>query len=286
MFISAVLNPMDVVKVRLQTQNQLSLKSQGGMYHADAEYTGFRQALVKIWRQEGFARGLMKGFTPSMLREASYSSLRMGLYDQCKALVAPNAKDKDEFTLLQKIAAGMLSGAIGASIANPTDLIKIRFQRATPENPHGYKHTAHAFSSIYTNEGFFTGLYKGVLPTVARGMTLTGSQLASYDHTKRMLLHTGYFQDSPSTHLLASFVSGLVTTTACNPFDVVKTRIMTDSDKMYRGPFDCFVKTVRHEGPLALMKGWVPNYCRLGPHFLVSIPLMELIRKSMGADSM
>jgi hypothetical protein len=29
-------------------------------------------------------------------------------------------------TLLQKIAAGMATGAIGISIANPTDLVKVR----------------------------------------------------------------------------------------------------------------------------------------------------------------
>ena len=31
-------------------------------------------------------------------------------------------------SLLQKIAAGMATGAIGISIANPTDLVKVRMQ--------------------------------------------------------------------------------------------------------------------------------------------------------------
>jgi hypothetical protein len=38
--------------------------------------------------------------TPSLMREASYSSLRMGLYDVMKGIVAPNAKTKDDFTLV------------------------------------------------------------------------------------------------------------------------------------------------------------------------------------------
>jgi hypothetical protein len=33
------------------------------------------------------------------------------------------------------------------------------------------------------------------------------------------------------------------------------------------------------------MKGWVPNYLRLGPHFVISLPLLEALRKLFGADS-
>lgn len=48
----------------------------------------------------------MKGITASMLREATYSSVRMGFYDPVKNFLAPNANSKDDFTLLQKIMAG------------------------------------------------------------------------------------------------------------------------------------------------------------------------------------
>ena len=34
------------------------------------------------------------------------------------------------------------------------------------------------------------------------------------------------------------------------------------------------------------VKGWVPNYLRLGPHFIVSLPLAEFIRVKLGAESM
>lgn len=59
-----------------------------------------------------------------MLRELSYSSMRMGLYDPIKKFMAPNA-GKDDFTLAQKIAAGATSGAIGSALVNPTDLVKV-----------------------------------------------------------------------------------------------------------------------------------------------------------------
>jgi hypothetical protein len=280
---SAILNPMDVIKVRLQTQNQLQAKVGKGMY-GDAAYKGFSHAGMRILREEGFS-GIMKGITASMLREASYSSMRMGLYDLCKGFIAPNAKSKDDFTLVQKILAGMCSGAIGSSIANPTDLVKIRFQSFTPVSPNPYRNTFHAFWRIFQDEQGLRGLYKGIGPTTFRAAVLTGAQLSSYDHTKRGLLKTRYFKDDVVTHLSASFVSGLVTTTACNPFDIIKTRVMTDR-KLYKGPIDCAIKTLKHEGPQAFFKGWLPNYLRLGPHFIMSIPLFEFFRKLFGADTL
>lgn len=44
----------------------------------------------------------MRGVTPSMMRDASYSSMRMGLYDLFKAQLAPSGAGKDDFHLWQK----------------------------------------------------------------------------------------------------------------------------------------------------------------------------------------
>jgi len=286
MTISAILNPMDVIKVRLQLQNQMHRVSIGHIHGIGSPYHGFFHAASKILHEEGFFGGLMKGITPSMIRELSYSSIRMGLYDPIKQLLQPGATSKDDFTLIQKILAGALSGAIGSSLLNPTDLVKIRFQSVLPGQSRVYKHTADAFYKIYNFEGGIRGLYKGMIPTTMRASVLTSAQLSSYDHTKRVLLRNGLMEDNVYLHLVASIISGLVTTTATNPFDIVKTRWMASLEKnLYKSPLDCFIKTVSNEGFIALLKGWVPNYLRLGPHFLLSLPLNEFIRRMLGAGS-
>ena len=258
MLISGILNPMDVIKVRLQTQEPPP---------ALAKYTGFTQAFRTILAEEGYRRGLMRGFTASMLREASYSSLRMGLYDMIKICLAPPNTGKDDFTLVQKIAAGCISGATGSVVATPTDLVKIRFQAYNnTNNVNPYSNSFEAFVDIW-KKGGLKGLYSGATPTVARAAILTGSQLSSYDHSKRLMLRSGWFRDTPSTHLLASIISGLVTCTAVNPADVIKTRIMCDADRsLYKNPVDCAIKTMRQEGPGAFSQwrqstqGWL-RYC-------------------------
>jgi solute carrier family 25 (mitochondrial oxoglutarate transporter), member 11 len=49
------------------------------------------------------------------------------------------------------------------------------------------------------------------------------------------------------------------------PFDFVKTRIQkmekaADGTYPYKGPVDCAIKTLRHEGPLKFYTGF-PTYC-------------------------
>ena len=39
--------------------------------------------------------------------------------------------------------------------------------------------------------------------------------------------------------------------------------------KKFNGMFDCMLKTIQQEGPLALYKGIFPNWLRKGPHCLI-----------------
>ena len=300
MLISAILNPMDVVKVALQTQNQLKPSATGSTaemsdlllhpcrsLHDRGLYRGSWDAMKSIYLEQGYGRGLMKGITASMLREASYSSIRMGLYDSIKILLAPSGTDKDQIRFTHKLMAGAGSGAIGSFIATPTDLVKIRFQSFSPRKRNPYRNTFHAFSSIVRDEHGIRGLYKGASPTIVRAGLLTSVQLSSYDHSKRVMIRRGYFQDNLFTHIIASLLSGLVTTTVVNPVDVIKTRIMCDATmnkSLYTSSTDCLSKTLINEGWLSLMKGWLPNYLRIGPHSLLSLPLLEFIRRALGTD--
>lgn len=62
-----------------------------------------------------------------------------------------------DLSLWKKFLAGAVSGAVGAFIANPTDVIKIRMQA---EGPPRYKSFFHALGQIAREEGVASGLYK------------------------------------------------------------------------------------------------------------------------------
>ena len=57
------------------------------------------------------------------MREASYTSLRLGLYEPCKGLVGA---DKPNASTGRKFVAGAMAGALGSIAGNPFDVLKTR----------------------------------------------------------------------------------------------------------------------------------------------------------------
>jgi solute carrier family 25 protein 14/30 len=127
-------------------------------------------------------------------------------------------------------------------------------------------------------------------------MVVTASQLASYDTTKHWLLklrdsqgHT-VFREGYLTHFCASTIAGLVCSISTSPIDTVKVRYMNQQfnaqgkGQLYRSAIDCAVKTVQREGPLALYKGFLMCWLRLGPHTMLSLMIFEKLRSFVGLN--
>lgn len=73
-------------------------------------------------------------------------------------------------------------------------------------------------------------------------------------------------------------MQGLVATTICSPFDVVKTRVMNARPGEAQGMLSTMATIMRNEGPLAFMKGWLPSYTRLGPHTIITFVALEQMK--------
>ncbi|XP_060069210.1 mitochondrial substrate carrier family protein ucpB-like [Ylistrum balloti] len=280
---ATITNPVDVIKIRMQLENELATQK-GIQVLKNRYYDGFLKGGVRIVSDEGI-RGLYKGIVPSLMREGSYSTIRMGAYEPVKVLFG--ATDPAHTPLWKKICAGALTGAIGSSIAVPTDLVKVRMQGCTKlvgETPR-YRSTFSAFSEIVRQNGI-RGLYVGVGPTVKRAAILTATQIPTYDHTKHTILNAGLMTEGAPLHVTASMVAGFMTALTTSPVDVVKTRIMNQKQdsKVYKSAFDCFLKTLRSEGPLGLYKGFIPNWMRIGPHTTIAFFIFEQLRKIIGID--
>ena len=76
-------------------------------------------------KQEGVL-SLYKGLTAALLREGMYSGIRMGCYDASKNLILRVVPYGDKDMLVVKLGAGLGSGMLGAAIASPADLLKVR----------------------------------------------------------------------------------------------------------------------------------------------------------------
>uniref|UniRef100_A0A8C2Y6B7 Solute carrier family 25 member 14 n=1 Tax=Coturnix japonica TaxID=93934 RepID=A0A8C2Y6B7_COTJA len=232
--------PVDLTKTRLQVQGQ-----SGDARFREVRYRGMFHALFRICREEG-VRALYSGIAPALLRQASYGTIKIGIYQSMKRLFV----ERLEGLCYQRAAAPM----------------PIRMQAQGSLFQGGM---IGSFIDIYQQEGT-RGLWRGVVPTAQRAAIVVGVELPVYDITKKHLILSGLMGDTIFTHFVSSFTCGLAGAIASNPVDVVRTRMMNQraivgSVELYKGTLDGLVKTWKSEGFFALYKGFWPNWLRLGP---------------------
>ncbi|XP_025026513.1 brain mitochondrial carrier protein 1 isoform X5 [Python bivittatus] len=233
-------------------------------------------ALFRISREEGIL-ALYSGIAPALLRQASYGTIKIGIYQSLKRLFVNRLEDE---TLLINVICGVISGVISSALANPTDVLKIRMQAQGSLFQGGM---IGSFIDIYQQEGT-RGLWRGVVPTAQRAAIVVGVELPVYDITKKHLILSGLMGDTILTHFISSFTCGLAGAVASNPVDVVRTRMMNQraivgSVDLYRGTLDGLVKTWKSEGFFALYKGFWPNWLRLGPWNIIFFITYEQLKR-------
>ncbi|XP_021237584.1 mitochondrial 2-oxoglutarate/malate carrier protein [Numida meleagris] len=261
--------PLDLVKNRMQLS---------GAGARTREYRSSFHALGSILRHEG-VRGIYTGLSAGLLRQATYTTTRLGMYTVL--LERLSGADGTPPGFLTKAAVGMSAGATGAFVGTPAEVALIRMTadgRLPPAERRGYRNVFDALLRIVREEGVLT-LWRGCGPTMARAVVVNAAQLASYSQSKQFLLDSGYFRDDILCHFCASMISGLVTTAASMPVDIAKTRIQNmrtiDGKPEYRNGLDVLLKVVRHEGFFSLWKGFTPYYARLGPHTVLTFIFLE-----------
>eukprot|EP00002_Diphylleia_rotans_P027459 TRINITY_DN5505_c0_g1_i2.p1 TRINITY_DN5505_c0_g1~~TRINITY_DN5505_c0_g1_i2.p1 ORF type:complete len:189 (-),score=42.21 TRINITY_DN5505_c0_g1_i2:35-601(-) len=144
---AVVTHPIDLVKVRMQ------LRGEGASSGGSAVKMGTVQTLRHVAQSEGVS-ALYKGLSASLLRQATYSSARIGIYNG----VAAKLKDSDgSISFMNRIVAGLVGGGCGAFIGTPADLVMVRMQadgRLPPEQRRNYKHALDGFARLVREESF------------------------------------------------------------------------------------------------------------------------------------
>merc|ERR1712147_134924 len=192
----------------------------------------------------------MGGIGPAWLREASYTSLRLGLYEPVKALVGADQKGAG---FLRKFLAGALAGAIGSCAGNPFDVLKTKMMADKDADGKGLGEYA---SEVMKAEGFL-GFYKGFDTNVIRAMVLNATKMACYDVIKTWLV-ASFALEGLLLQFCAAFSAGFFLTCTVSPFDKCRTLLMNqkggEGEKKFNGLFDCLVHIVKTEGPGGLWK--------------------------------
>lgn len=100
--------------------------------------------------------------------------------------------------------------------------------------------------------------------------------MAVYDCSKSLVVGGGWGRpDDVRVHVLCSALASVGVVAIATPADVVASRMYCDAANLYRGAWDCLVRTVRVEGWWALYRGWSPRLVRTAPHTLLTFVLFE-----------
>lgn len=162
--------PLDLVKNRMQLQ---------GMGGAAKEYNSTLQALTGILKKEGVV-GIYKGLGAGLLRQATYTTTRLGVYTALNDYYINEFATKPN--LMASMVMGMIAGATGAFVGTPAEVALIRMTadgRLPLAERRNYTGVGNALVRMTREEGIYA-LWRGCVPTVGRAMVVNMAQLASY----------------------------------------------------------------------------------------------------------
>ena len=130
---SAVANPTDVVKVRLQADGRLAMLGQ------TPRYEGALHAFRTVVKEEGFL-ALYKGVLPNMQRAIAVNGPGIAAFDHSKHLVGRLLGEEGSFRA--RFMASLVGGVVTALVGTPFDTMKTRMMNQPAGQPL-YASTAH-----------------------------------------------------------------------------------------------------------------------------------------------
>ncbi|CAA7259983.1 unnamed protein product [Cyclocybe aegerita] len=264
---AACTHPLDVTKVRMQT-----LETTPGAKRPST------LSVIRTSISRSGVRSLYAGLTASLMRQMSYSLVRLGAYEKMKAHLSQDGKPSTFRLLIAACVAGGLGGLAG----NPADILLVRMTSdlvRPPEKRYNYSNAVSGLVALIREEGL-QGLSRGLGTNTFRAVLMNASQVGSYDFFKTTLLAKPVpivdyqFRDDLPLHLVSSCAAGLFATTVCSPADVLRSRLMAAScDASFT---QVFSRSLREEGVRFLFKGWTPAFVRLGPNTILMFVFYEV----------
>ncbi|WPH02484.1 putative mitochondrial 2-oxoglutarate/malate carrier protein [Acrodontium crateriforme] len=270
---TTVIQPVDMIKVRLQLAGE-------------GVKTGPKPTPLSVTREiiaAGKVMDLYTGLSAGLLRQAVYTTARLGFFDTFMKNLTARAEQKGEkIGFKERAGAGLAAGGLAAMLGNPADLALIRMQ-SDGLKPVGeranYRGVGDALMRITKNEGILR-LWAGAGPTVVRAMALNFGQLAFFSEAKSRLKDTSLGPRAQT--LTASAFAGFFASFFSLPFDFIKTRLQKqskgpDGKFPYNGFLDCAQKVVREEGLLRFYRGFATYYVRIAPHAMVTLIVADYL---------
>ena len=160
-----VVYPLEIVKTRV------SLSASG---------CSMATVIAAVLRAEG-ARGLFKGLTPSLVGIFPYAGIDLMANSVLKdALAAKYAEIGRDPGVAELLGCGMASSTSAMLVTYPLNLVRTRLQASGMPGQPTYSGPVECAGKILAKEGF-KGLYRGLVPNLAKVLPATSVSYAVYD---------------------------------------------------------------------------------------------------------
>ncbi|XP_076311486.1 mitochondrial 2-oxodicarboxylate carrier isoform X2 [Tachypleus tridentatus] len=170
-----VINPFEVVKVKLQADRQ----------RLSTQPSSFAVARSILHTNGIGLQGLNKGLTATLGRHGVFNMVYFSFYFNMKDFV-PEVQDQT-LDVFRCFAIGLVAGILASTINIPFDVAKSRIQGPQPvPGEVKYKKCFATIKTVYVEEGF-VALYKGLLPKVLRLGPGGAVMLLVYEHMYQFL---------------------------------------------------------------------------------------------------
>ncbi|XP_043275994.1 solute carrier family 25 member 40-like [Venturia canescens] len=302
---SIFVTPLDVVKIRLQTQQKAMLSNKCFLYcnglmdhlcpcfnsktptwmKENGKFTGTVDALIKIGKREGIF-SLWSGLSPTLVLAVpatiiyfvSYEQLRVYIKDKYNSRLPEQKTQIKEQPFWIPMVAGATARIWAASIVSPLELIRTKMQ----SQKISYIEMNQALKTVIKHSGI-QGLWMGLSSTLLRDVPFSAIYWFNYETIKKIFPGS---QHTFSFNLAAGAAAGSIAAFVTIPFDVVKThrQIEMGEKEIYSerpgpgrsgGTFDVIKRIYGQNGIRGLFTGLTPRLVKVAPACAIMIATFE-----------
>jgi len=218
-----------------------------------------RQIVTSTYQNAGFS-GFYRGLPSMVYFAAPKAALRFSGFEACSGLLTgPDGKsDRYGLGVAKGFIAGLGAGTLEAIfVTTPQETIKVRLiDDAFRTTGSKYKSFFHGVKTIVGEHGF-SGIYKGLAPTVVKVATAQGTRFGVFNYIPAEK------RDTPIKAAISGAFAGGVSVLLFQAIDVVKSRMQSLDASKYRSTAHCVQDMLKNEGILAFYKGVGPRLTRV-----------------------
>ena len=290
---SVMMTPFDVVKVRLQAQQQAVnmcynfCKSISGatcyctihgLPMGSRKFTGTMDTFYKIGRYEGIT-SLWRGAAPAFLMSVPQTIIYFTMYESLKMKFGFEPGSQNNFW--SPAFAGGISRTLAVIAVCPIELVRTKMQSRIGYN---YRTLAAAVRVAVQEHGVLS-LWRGLEPMLIRDVPFSMFYWLALEKIKHHLMFTFDMPYSPIIPIIASSTAGTIAAIATNPLDVIKTHMQMEigegefygSKALGRGSACNVMRSIiKEHGIRGLYAGLIPRCFKIAPACAVMLTSFEL----------